>query len=66
MIFFNILFCSHDYWLVDHFTIPSEYDIIIESNHTPKNYNSLVRIYVSNYKCRKCNKLKRLKENTSR
>jgi len=54
-------FCAHDFELINQFTMKSEYDIIVDSGKTPNTWNSLTRVIISDYKCSKCNKLKRLK-----
>jgi len=53
------LFCSHDYIEVKNFKIESMFDIIKENGFTPNTHSSKRRIYVTDYKCSKCNKLKR-------
>lgn len=64
--FFKKLFCSHDYHLINQFTIPSQYDAVVESGWTPNSFSSLTRKYVSDYKCSNCNSFKRLEAKTSR
>jgi hypothetical protein len=59
------LFCSHDYHLVNQFEIKSEYDIVEDSGRTPSNHCSLKRKYIWDYKCSKCQKLKRLENMTA-
>jgi len=58
------LFCSHDYHLVDKFEIKSEFDIVHDSGRIPYSYCSLTRIYIWDYKCSKCNNIKRLTNST--
>jgi hypothetical protein len=59
------LFCSHDYHLVNQFEIKSEYDIVEDSGRTPNSYCSLKRKYIWDYKCSKCQKMKRLENVTA-
>lgn len=64
---FNViarLFCTHDYHLVNHFEIKSEFDIVHDSGRTPNSYCSLTRKYIWDYKCSKCNNIKRLTNST--
>ena len=58
------LFCSHDYHLINQFEIKSEFDIVNDSGRTPNTHCSLIRKYIWDYKCSKCNKLKRLSTTT--
>jgi hypothetical protein len=58
--FFENLFCSHDYHLVNQFEMKSEFDIIHESGRRPMTIHSLKRLQVTDYKCSKCPKIKRL------
>ena len=60
----NRIFCLHNYDLINQFTIPSEFDIIVENHKIPNTHNSLLRKVISDYKCNKCNKLKRLTAKT--
>ena len=64
MNFLKKLFCLHDYELINQFEIKSEFDIVLEAGLLPAPHRSLKRIIVSDYKCSKCNKLKRLKRKT--
>lgn len=57
--------CKHDYRLIHHFTLESEYDIVVGSGKVPNTHLSMKRIVVTDYKCNKCNKLKRLKVKTN-
>lgn len=54
------LLCTHDYHIVNQ----SEIDIISENGYAPNTHSSKKRKYITDYKCSKCNKLKRLKETT--
>jgi len=58
------LFCTHDYNLVDRFVLKSEYDIVHESGRTPNTFCSITRKHIWDYKCSKCNKMKRLTNDT--
>jgi hypothetical protein len=58
------LFCSHDYHLVDKFEIKSEFDIVHDSGRTPNSLCSLTRKYIWDYKCSKCNNIKRFTNST--
>jgi len=60
------LFCKHDYLLVNNFEMESEYDIVILSGKIPKTSNSITRRIVTDYKCQKCGKIKRLTATTPR
>lgn len=64
MLSFKKLFCDHDYHLINQFQMKSEFDIIVENGHIPKTYNGITRKVISDYKCSKCNKIKRLKVRT--
>lgn len=57
-------FCLHDYKKIDFFVIPSEIDMIKELGYTPKTNHNTTRIYVTDMKCSKCNKHKRLQIKT--
>ena len=59
------LFCKHTYTLVNHFTVPSEFDIVVEAGKTPNTHLSLKRVIVSDYRCDHCGKLRRLTAKTS-
>jgi len=56
---FKKLFCSHDYIEVKHFVVKSKFDVIKEGGYVPNTWSSTTRIYVTDYKCPKCKKLKR-------
>ncbi len=53
------LFCNHDYNMVNQFDVKSEFQIITESGFTPKTWNSLRMKIVTDFKCSKCNRIKR-------
>ena len=55
----NKLFCSHDYDEIKHFVVESKLDIIRENGYRPNTATSVTRLYVTDYKCKKCKKLKR-------
>jgi hypothetical protein len=50
--------CNHDYFLINHFEMMSEFDIVCSHGYTPNSWNSLKRTYVTDYKCQKCGKIK--------
>lgn len=54
------LFCEHDYELINQIELKSEYDIVVESGFTPKTTLNITRKVITDYKCTKCNKMKRL------
>ena len=58
------LFCQHDYHLVNQFEMKSEFDIVVEAGKTPNTWNSQTRRIVTDYKCSKCNNIKRLTAKT--
>ena len=60
------LFCSHNYQLINQFEMKSEFDIVVENGLIPNTYNSLKRKFITDYKCSKCNKLKRFVEITAK
>lgn len=60
------LFCQHDYHLVNQYEMKSEFDIIVEAGKTPNTHNSQTRKLITDYKCSKCNKIKRLTAKTPR
>lgn len=61
---FKQLFCNHDYHLINQFTVKSEFDIAKTNGYIPISFNSLTRIYITDYKCIWCGKIKRLKIKT--
>lgn len=62
----NSLFCRHNYELINQFEIMSEFDIVVANGKVPNTWNSQKRKIVTDYKCKKCNKIKRLQAVTSR
>ena len=60
------IFCNHDYTLLNQIEIKSEFDIVGESGRTPNSHTSITRTYITDYKCNKCGKIKRLKAKTSK
>ena len=60
------LFCQHDYHLVNQYEMKSEFDIVVESGKIPNTHNSQPRRLITDYKCSKCNKIKRLTAKTPR
>lgn len=64
--FINSLFCRHNYELINQFEMMSEFDIVVANGKTPNTWNSQKRRIVTDYKCKKCNKIKRLQAVTPR
>lgn len=62
----KILFCAHDYKLINQFEMMSEFDIVVKNGRVPNTWNSQARKVVTDYKCNKCNKIKRLVSLTHR
>jgi|TARA_R110002073_G_scaffold23645_7_gene80517 hypothetical protein len=60
------LFCQHDYHLINQYEMKSEFDIVVESGKTPNTHNSQTRVLITDYKCSKCNNIKRLTAKTPR
>lgn len=58
------LFCNHKYQLTNQFTIDSEFDVVVKSGAQPAPHRSLIRVYITDYTCMWCGKLKRLREET--
>lgn len=56
----NSLFCQHNYELVNQFEMLSEFDIVCANGKIPNTWNSQKRRIVTDYKCKKCNKIRRL------
>lgn len=52
--------CKHDYNLINQFEMSSDFDIIVQNGKIPNTHNSRKRKTVTDYKCTKCNKIKRL------
>ena len=63
-IMFKKIFCSHDYEIINQFTIKSAFDIIADRRLTPNTHSCMKRQYITDFKCSKCNKLKRCIEVT--
>jgi len=59
-------FCNHDFKLINQFEMKSEVDIIVENGKIPNTWNSLKKSVVTDFKCMKCNKLKRKIETTKK
>jgi hypothetical protein len=59
------LFCKHNYDIVNSFVVRSEFDIVVESGYKPTSLTKMKRIHVTDLKCCKCNKFKRLKVRTA-
>jgi hypothetical protein len=60
------LICKHNYELLNQFEMKSEFDIVQEHGKVPNTHNSQTRKVVTDYKCTKCQKIKRFVEKTSR
>jgi len=60
------LFCQHNYELVNQFEMMSEFDIVVANGKVPNTWNSQKRRIVTDYKCKKCNKIKRIQAVTPR
>ena len=60
------LFCQHDYHLVNQYEMKSEFDIVVEAGKTPNTHNIQTRRLITDYKCSKCNNIKRLTAKTPR
>ena len=60
------LFCRHNYELVNQFEMMSEFDIVVANGKVPNTWNSQKRRVVTDYKCKKCNNIKRLQAVTPR
>ena len=60
------LFCRHNYELVNQFEMMSEFDIVVANGKVPNTWNSQKRRIVTDYKCKKCNNIKRLQAVTLR
>ena len=58
------LFCLHDYYLVNQFEMKSEFDIVVENGKVPNTWDTQIRRIVTDYKCGKCNNIKRLTAKT--
>ena len=54
-----MLFCKHDYELIDQLTFKSEVERVRELGLQPTSFNSLEVKVVSYFKCSKCKKLKK-------
>jgi len=52
--------CGHDYEIVNQFEMMSEFDIVVSNGKQPTSWNSTKRRVVTDYKCKKCNKIRRL------
>jgi hypothetical protein len=60
------LFCRHSYELINQFEMTSEFDIVVANGKVPNTWNSQKRRIVTDYKCKKCNNIKRLQAVTPR
>ena len=57
---FKKLFCHHDYHLVNQIKMDSEFTIVNKAGYKPKTSCSLKERIITDYKCSKCRKIKRL------
>ncbi len=48
-----LLFCQHNYELVNQFEMLSEFDILVANSKIPNTWNSQKRRVVTDYKCNK-------------
>ena len=60
------LFCRHNYELSNQFEMMSEFDIVVANGKVPNTWNSQRRRMVTDYKCKKCNNIKRIQVVTPR
>jgi hypothetical protein len=44
----------------------SEFDNVVSNGKIPNTWNSLIRVYVTDYNCENCGKIKRFKEKTAK
>lgn len=58
------LFCNHDYNLINQYAMDSEFDIVVKAGKRPNTRNSQTRKLITDYKCSKCNSIKRLTAKT--
>jgi len=58
--------CKHDYNLVNQYEMKSEFDIVSDAARTPNTHCSITRRLITDYKCSKCGKIKRLTAKTPR
>jgi hypothetical protein len=58
------LFCTHDYNLVNQYELESEFDIVVKAGKVPNTWNCQKRRLITDYKCSKCGKIKRLTATT--
>lgn len=54
------IFCKHDYELVFQKEMKSEFEKVIEAGLKPTTHNSTQSLIITDYRCKKCGKLKRL------
>lgn len=62
--FINNLFCQHDYNLINQYELESEFDIVTKAGKVATLWNSQKRRLITDYKCSKCGKIKRLTATT--
>ena len=58
------LFCTHDYNLINHKEVESEFEMIAKLNYKPTTHHSTTRLIITDYKCSCCGKIKRLTAKT--
>lgn len=63
---FNQLFCQHDYHLINQQVMQSQFDIVVAAGKIPNTFNSQTRRLITDYKCIKCDSIKRLTAKTPR
>ena len=55
------ILCKHEYELYDSKVIPSQLDMLKEYGIKANTHTSTRRVYITDYKCKKCGKIHRLK-----
>lgn len=58
------LFCQHGYNLINQYELESEFDIVVKAGKVPNTWNCQKRRLITDYKCSKCGKIKRLTATT--
>ena len=62
---FQQFLCAHDDEILNDFIIPSEFETILQNGKTPTTHSGLKRKYVTDFKCKKCGRVKRITETTA-
>lgn len=57
---FKQFFCNHDYEKINEFVTKSEFEQIKDRGLIPTTHSSNSKKYITDFKCKKCLKLKRL------